>query len=343
MNANNPEVIAAHRDGYALLDKLFPGAMHEILAVGLKGDQMRQVVLYDDCWIGFLAWAPANDILYYRDRWIGWTPNQRAERLQLVATNLRFVANNCHPSRQDWSIVALQKAMKQLPDQWETFFGYRPLVAESTVCRLRAPTEAFKANRWINVNKTAKLTSQLHWVKLIDPEGRQKLCAKPLRSPAALDIGGHLYGLLPIPDELLRSLRDALQAVPDPRADNRRFEIGSVLAIVAMALICGYNQTSEMHLFAQRLSKHQRGELGLPLRKNASMHSLPAYHVFYRMLRQVDAIQVAEKLLPWLDANRGVLPGVLSSDQELIRDVMFTLMFGYSPIQEAQTENGPFI
>lgn len=339
MNAENPDVIAAGRNDYRLLGRLLPGALQEIFAVGLRGDLMRQVVMLGDHWIGILAWGVASDPLHRRDQWIGWTPNQRAERLKLIAANLRFLSNDCHPVRQDWSATALREAMRHLPVQWENFFGYRPLLAESTLPRLAAPAAAFKADGWINLGGTTGRAAQQQWLKPIDPEGRRKLCAKPLQSPAAPGAGGHLSGLLPLPDALLKPLGDALAEVPDPRAGNRRFGIGSILAIVFMALVCGYNQVGEMHRFAQRLSRRQRALLGLPLKQDASMHDLPGYHVFYRLLREIDPMMVVEKLLAWLEANRGALPGVLRSDTELIRDAMFTLAFGYSPDQEAHAAN----
>ena len=55
------------------------------------GDFLRQVVERDGQWIALLAWGPACLRLKDRDKWIGWNPVQRAERLKLVAQNRRFL------------------------------------------------------------------------------------------------------------------------------------------------------------------------------------------------------------------------------------------------------------
>ncbi len=55
------------------------------------GDFLRQVVERDGEWIALLAWGPAGLHMKDRDKWIGWNPLQRAERLKLVAQNRRFL------------------------------------------------------------------------------------------------------------------------------------------------------------------------------------------------------------------------------------------------------------
>jgi hypothetical protein len=324
------------------LAMLFPGSLYEILTFGRTKDLMRQVIVYKGCWIGLLAWKPADHASHPRDKWIGWTPNQRVERLKLVVTNTHLVVNHQHPSGEDFSALVLKAAIRELPCLWEGLYGYRPLLAELTTFGAMQSAAAFRSEKWINIDSSAQRMTRTHWVRPLEQDCGKKLQAKILESPAEPG-GGGVLGLIPIPDELLGSLKDALSTIADPRDRNHRYQIGAVLAIVFMAFICGYNHVSEVSRFASRLSKRQRGMLGLPLKKNAVRHDVPSYHVFYRLLLKIDTLMVVEKLILWLNENKDVLPDVLRADSELINDVLYTLALGHSPIQEEaltrQTEN----
>lgn len=56
-----------------------------------QGRQLLQAVEYHGQWVALLDWGPATWKLADREAWIGWTPQQRAERLGLVVLNRRFL------------------------------------------------------------------------------------------------------------------------------------------------------------------------------------------------------------------------------------------------------------
>ncbi|HUF63728.1 MAG TPA: Druantia anti-phage system protein DruA, partial [Verrucomicrobiales bacterium] len=45
----------------------------------------------DGRWVGLLAFSGAAPHLKGREKWIGWSPRQRARRLALVVNNSRFL------------------------------------------------------------------------------------------------------------------------------------------------------------------------------------------------------------------------------------------------------------
>ena len=67
-------------------------ARHHYLSFqGLFGKALRHVAMLGSTWIALLGWQAAALQLAARDRWIGWTPQQKRRRLHLVTQNSRFV------------------------------------------------------------------------------------------------------------------------------------------------------------------------------------------------------------------------------------------------------------
>jgi hypothetical protein len=108
---------------------------------------------------------------------------------------------------------------------------------------------------------------------------------------------------------------------PDPRARNTRFRIGGVLSIVAMAILAGRRDISEIARFATTLTQPQRRRLGLP-RKSArrAFYQVPTYSVFYQVLTRMDSEAFARLLCGWLQQRAGELPAALALDGKMIRD-----------------------
>ncbi len=88
-----------------------------------------------------------------RDRWIGWVDDQRKANLQKIINNSRFLI-------LPWIEVknlasrALALAIKTVPDDWESCYGYRPVLLETLVDRKRFKGTCYKAANWIHVGKT---------------------------------------------------------------------------------------------------------------------------------------------------------------------------------------------
>ena len=76
---------------------------------------------------GAAAWKTAD-----RDRFIGWTPEQRERRLHLVTNNARFLILPWVRSRNLASRI-LSLATRRLADDWQHRYGYRPVLVETFV------------------------------------------------------------------------------------------------------------------------------------------------------------------------------------------------------------------
>jgi len=302
------------------------------------GDFLRQVAVLDGTWVGLLAWGPASYRLKDRDEWIGWTNAQRLERLKLVVQNRRFLLlgeEGAHPNRASQVLGAAGRA---LAGQWREQFGYEPLLAETFTDIESFAGTCYKAAGWIPVGLSQGYSRHRAdfylpndrpkrlWLKPLHPEARQRLCAARLPAEHAAGQTAAPTGALPVKDTQLRSLMEALQRVPDPRARNSRFRIGSILSIIVMALLCGQRNIAQFHRFGWRLKQSQRKHLGLPLKKgHRGFREVPGYRVYYDLLARLDLEALAAVLNAWLRSQAGGLPGALALDGKLIRDTIGTL------------------
>jgi len=88
-----------------------------------------------------------------RDRWIGWTDEQRKFNLQKIINNSRFLIFPWVKVKNLASSV-LSLAVKTVPDDWQRCYGYRPVLMETLVDRKRFKGTCYKAANWIHMGKT---------------------------------------------------------------------------------------------------------------------------------------------------------------------------------------------
>ena len=304
------------------------------------GDFIRQVVQRDGEWVGLLTWGACSYALQDRDEWIGWTAPLRSQRQKLLVQNRRFLIPD-KAREPNLASQVLAAAVQALPEQWMEQFGYSPVLAETFTDIELFEGTCYKAAGWLPVGLTKGYARhradfyQLHgrpkklWLKPLgnlSPEQTRTVLCGPL--PEVCDAGGRssAAGILPIPAPKLHSLVMALQQVPDPRRNNRRFRCGTVLCIVAMALLSGCRNIAEIHRFGQRLKPKHRARLGLPRdAKYPKIFEAPSYKVYYNLLCHLDLEAFARVLTQWLQAGAGKLPASLAIDGKMIRNLVGVL------------------
>lgn len=92
----------------------------------------RYLIEADDRSLGCILVSGAARALHARDRRIGWTAAQRRRNLPWVINNSRFLI---FPSVNVPHLAShvLAKLARQLPDDWERLWSYRPLLLETFV------------------------------------------------------------------------------------------------------------------------------------------------------------------------------------------------------------------
>ena len=235
----------------------------------------------------------------------------------------------------------LAAAVKALPQQWFDRFGYSPALAETFTDIELFEGTCYRAAGWLPVGQTKGY--RRHRADFYKFHGRpKKLWLKPLGGlsveqvrailcgplPEVCDEGAKssARGLLPVPTNQLYCLSQALQRVKDPRRSNRRFRCGTVLSIVAMAILSGCRNLSEIHRFGQRLNQKHRARLGLPRdRRHPKLFEVPCYNVYYNLLNKLPLDHFAQVLTEWLQSGRGRLPTSLAMDGKMVRDLIGVL------------------
>ena len=303
------------------------------------GDHLRQVITRAGQRIAILAWGPASYALKDRDRWIGWDATRRVERLSLVVQNRRFLLLVDRGQAPNLASQALAAAVRALPGHWLERFGYRPLLAETFTDPEAYQGTCYKASAWEPVG-----TSQGYerhrgdfyrehgqpkrlWLRPLHPSAKTLLRAATPALPEDC-LGGLRHaptGTLPVKNGQLPSLLEALREVPDPRSKNTRFKIGSVLAIVALALLAGRRDIASIARMANLLDQDQRFALALPRQTGKKVRLAPCYSVFYEVLTRLDPEGFAHCLNRWLAQHAGTLPGALALDAKFIRDAVGVL------------------
>jgi hypothetical protein len=99
---------------------------------------------------GTAAWQCAP-----RDRFIGWSHGQRQQNLHLVVNNARFLILPWVCSENLASKI-LGLTARQLPDDWQHRYGYRPLLLETFVEKDRFTCTCYRAANWLHVGQNPR-------------------------------------------------------------------------------------------------------------------------------------------------------------------------------------------
>jgi hypothetical protein len=153
----------------------------------LPGAQMRYLVFSDSHRLAALGFGAAAWTLAPRDRFIGWTAEQRKRNLPLIVNNARFLILPWIISRNLASRI-LAAVAKQIPSDWERRYGYAPVLLETFVERQRFRGTCYRAANWIHLGQTqgrGKLDRKYRralpvkdiFVYPLHKHFRQKLCA----------------------------------------------------------------------------------------------------------------------------------------------------------------------
>ena len=110
---------------------------------GYRGEHLLAVLGFAAC-----SWRVAS-----RDKFIGWTEEQRWKNLNLVVSNARFLILPWIKSPNLASRI-LGGITKQLPIDWEARYNYRPVLFETFVQLPNFKGTCYRAANWIEVGTT---------------------------------------------------------------------------------------------------------------------------------------------------------------------------------------------
>ena len=153
----------------------------------LPGAQLRYVVRFQEQELvlfgfGASAWKTAP-----RDRFIGWSVQQRKAHLPLVVNNARFLILPWVQAR-NLASKALSLVTKRLALDWQQRYSYQPVLIETFVQSDRFQGTSYKAANWVHVGETQgrgkldvkhehAIPKKSVWLYPLSRNFRQVLCA----------------------------------------------------------------------------------------------------------------------------------------------------------------------
>jgi hypothetical protein len=117
------------------------------------GANLRYWVRHGEQELACLLWTSPAWKMQARDEWIGWSDPQRRHNLQRIVNNGRFLIL---PWVQVKGLASkiLALSARQIPRDWESRYGHRPLLLETLVDTVRFRGTCYRAANWIHVGQT---------------------------------------------------------------------------------------------------------------------------------------------------------------------------------------------
>ncbi|MCP4368656.1 MAG: DUF4338 domain-containing protein, partial [Deltaproteobacteria bacterium] len=126
------------------------------MSVGYKkpfGYIMRYFIKSDQGILGCILFSGASKSLGVRDKWIGWTKNQRLRNLAWVINNSRFLLFPWVNVRNLISYVWGQ-IFKSIRSDWQNKWGFSPVLMETFVDPQFYHGTSYRASNWEYIGMT---------------------------------------------------------------------------------------------------------------------------------------------------------------------------------------------
>jgi len=103
--------------------------------------------------LGCILFAASAWTLAERDKWIGWTSEDRIKNLNLIINNTRFLI---FPWVQVKNLASkvLSLAIKQVSSDWFNRYGYEPVLLETFVDTEKYKGTCYRAANWVYIGNT---------------------------------------------------------------------------------------------------------------------------------------------------------------------------------------------
>ena len=138
----------------SLLWNEYMARYHYLGYAAMSGSQIRYNVFAGEQMVACISFCACAWKLKDRERYIGWSEEQRQRNLQLVINNARFLVLPWIESKGLASKV-LSLAARRLPKDWKHRYGFEPVLLETFVEYERHRGTCYKAANWVNVGRTA--------------------------------------------------------------------------------------------------------------------------------------------------------------------------------------------
>ena len=299
---------------------------HYLKSSILVGEWLRYVAEVDGQWVGLLAFSAPALHLKARERWIGWSPRQRARRLGLVANNSRFLVLAQRQRYPNLASRVLGMTLRRLSADWQERWGHPVLAVESFVDESQYRGTCYRACGFQAIGATegfgraSRDFYEAHGQpkQLYVRELRSGACKKlrQARLPEELELyEADLAGPCPFRAPALESLLAGFGSLPDSRyGHGLRHRQRFVLACAAVCTLMGVCGFRGFENTCQKFTRRQLRALGCKPHEQDGGYYPPSDSTFQRVLNKVDAISFASIIGTWLaeqeiGASTKLVPG----------------------------------
>ena len=303
---------------------------HYLHSAILAGQTLRYVAELDGQWLALLTFSAAAFHLKGRERWIGWSPRQRARRLRFVVNNSRYLLL---PERQRYPNLAsrvLALCLRRLSDDWRERWNHPVLLVESFVDEAQYRGTCYRACGFEPIGPTGGFARDSRdfylphdrpkqlYLRALQPRARQLL--RQARLPEALaKFEACVAGPCPFQAPALERLLQRFRQLPDPRRGHGLYHRQAfVLACAAVATLmgaCGFRAFEDT---CSKFTERQLRALGC-LPDEAGGVRAPSDSTFRRVINGVDPRAFAALVGLWLLEQEPGAVAQLAVDGKVLR------------------------
>lgn len=316
---------------------------HFLHSAKLAGNQLRYVAeLYGKC-VALLSFSAPSYHLKGRDKWIGWSEEQLAQRRHFVVQNSRLLIMP-DITLNNLSSRILSLCSKRLNADWEANFGHPVMLIETFVDPAYHRGTCYKAANWIRLGETqgfkrsGKGFYESHgspkalWVHPLQSDVQKILSAQEL--PAKLMAHekpiSSAYVVAKLPLKPLDSLYDHLRTIKDNREKKGlRHSLASCLSIVVCGLLAGCKGLTECAELAKSLNQRQRQVLMTRYNMTSKKHEVPSYSTLWRTVAGTNPQEFETIVGKWFHRQKDGLPKAICIDGKALRATLDKHQKGY--------------
>jgi hypothetical protein len=291
---------------------------HYLQSAQLVGERLRYAVIWKGQWFAVATWSAAALHLKARDRFIGWTEEQRRQRLPLVVNNSRlYVLPECHYPNLVSRFMKLMLA--RLSSDWESSWGHPVALAESFVDPQQYRGTAYKVSGWSQLGftrgwkRSAVDFYEKHghpkqvWVRELVKKACVKLRAAQLPPPWAEVLPKVPPRCTAKAGEIVSLMERLGRDLPEfRRKQSLAYPLAGMLALIALAVFSGVTKGYEdLADYAAMLSQGQLRALKFRLHGRTGRVRCPQRTSFQRVLTGVNAERLEQVLLLWQEQVLG--------------------------------------
>lgn len=304
---------------------------HYLHSARLGGRSLRYVAELDGQWIALITFsAPALNIKS-REKWIKWSPRQRARRLCFVVNNSRFLVLTNRERYPNVASKIMALCLKRVDADWQEHWGNPVLIVESFVDESKYRGTCYRACGFAEVGLTAGYGRSSR--DFYTEHGKPKqLYLRELRPGAAAllrrgrlpaelaEHEGTIGGPCPLQAAALGSLLDLFKGQGDKRRGHGlRHRQPFVLACATTAMLMGAGGYQAFEDECSKLTQRQLRALGCRWNEKKKAFVPPSDSTFFRVLSKLDAAEFELAVDQWMMAQDISVLERLAVDGKVLR------------------------